>query len=81
LLIDSKLPHKFWAEALSKAAYLRNKSPTKAIEGMTPNEAWMKGKPQVNHFLVFGCDPYTHIPKDERQKLDVKTKKCIFWVQ
>jgi len=35
MLIDSKLPHKFWAEALSSAAYLRNRSPTKVIEGMT----------------------------------------------
>jgi len=73
----SKLPHKFWAEVLSTAAYLRNRSPTKAIEGMTPYEAWMKKKPQVDHLHVFGCDAYAHIPKDELQKLDVKTK--IFW--
>jgi len=45
---------------------------------MTPYEAWMKRIPQVNHLCAFGCDTYAHIPKDERQKLDVKTKKCIF---
>ena len=28
LLIDSKLPHKFWAEALATAAYIRNRCPT-----------------------------------------------------
>ena len=56
MLIDSKLPHKFWAEALSTATYLRNRSPTKAIEGMTPHEAWTKEKPQVEHLRVFGCD-------------------------
>ena len=39
MLIDSKLPHKFWAEALSTATYLRNRSPTKVIEGMTPYKA------------------------------------------
>ena len=39
ILIDSKLPHKFWAETLSTATYLRNRSPTKVIEGMTPHEA------------------------------------------
>ena len=38
-LIDSKLPHKFWAEALPTVAYLRNRCPTKAVEGMTPYEA------------------------------------------
>ena len=40
MLADSKLPHRFWAEALSTAVYLRNRSPTKALEGVTPYEAW-----------------------------------------
>ena len=64
MLINSKLPHKFWAEALSTATYLRNQSPTKVIAGMTPHEAWAKEKPQVGHLRVFGCDAYTHIPKE-----------------
>ena len=29
MLIDSKLPQRFWAEALSTAVYLINRSPTK----------------------------------------------------
>ena len=32
MLIDAKLPHKFWAEALSIAVYLRNQSSTKAVK-------------------------------------------------
>ena len=35
MLVDSKLPHKFWSEALSTAACLRKLSPTKVLEGMT----------------------------------------------
>ena len=31
MLMDSKLPHTFWAEALSTCAYLQNHSPTKAL--------------------------------------------------
>ena len=27
---------------------------------------------------MFGCSAYSHIPKDERQKLDNKALKCIF---
>ena len=77
MLIDSKLPHKFWAEALNTATYLRNRSPTKAIDGMTPFEAWTSVKPTVKHLRVFGCDAFVHIPKDERHKLDSKSKKCI----
>ena len=35
-------------------------------------------KPNVNHLREFGCSAYTHVPKDERTKLDPKAKKCIF---
>ena len=80
MLIDSKLPHKFWAQALSTATYLRNRSPTKVIEGMTPYEAWTKEKPQAEHLCVFGCDAYSHVPKDERQSLIQKHGNAFFWV-
>ena len=74
----SKLPHKFWAEALSTAVYLRNRSPTKAVEAMTPFEAWVGEKPNVGHLRTFGCVAYAHVAKDERKKLDSKARKCIF---
>ncbi len=78
MLADAKLPQRFWAEALSTAVYLRNKSPTKSVEGMTSFEAWTGKKPKVDYLHVFGCIAYAHIPKDERKKLDFKAKKCIF---
>ncbi|KAL5494293.1 hypothetical protein EMCRGX_G015594 [Ephydatia muelleri] len=78
MLIDSHLPHSFWAEAISTAAYLRNKSPTKAVAEMTPYEAWTGKKPQVDGLRVFGCQAFVHIPKDERKKLDSKSRRCIF---
>ena len=77
MLADSKLPQKFWAEALSTAVYLVNRSPTTTLEDMTPYEAWTGRKPSVNHLKVFGCSAYMHIPKDERKKLDPKANKCI----
>ena len=77
MLADSKLPHRFWAEALSTAVYLRNRSPTKALEGVTPYEAWSGTKPNVSSLRVFGCSAYAHVPKAERRKLDSKTRKCV----
>ena len=35
MLLDAKLPQKFWEEAVSTAAFLRNRSPTSALEGKT----------------------------------------------
>ena len=77
MLLDAKLPHKFWAEAVSTAAYLRNRCPTKAVKGMTPYEALTGNKPKVEQLRVFGCDVFAHVPKDERSKLDSKARKCI----
>lgn len=78
MLIDANLPHKFWAEALSTAVYLKNRSPTQAVKGVTPFEAWKNMRPKVGHLRVFGCDAFAHIPKDERHKLDAKARKGIF---
>ena len=78
MLIDSKLPHKFWAEALSTACYLKNRSPARALDGVTPYQALTGRKPDVKHLRIFGCICYAHIPKDERKKLDSKSVKCIF---
>ena len=77
MLLDAKLPHMFWAEAISTATYLRNRSPTSAVEGTTPHQAWYGQKPRVEHLRVFGSAAYVHIPKDERGKLDPKSKKCV----
>jgi len=75
MLADSRLPQRFWAEALSTKVYLVNRSPTKALEGITPHEAWSGIKPDVSSLCVFGCSVYAHVPKVERHKLDSKTRK------
>ena len=76
MLLDAKLPKRFWAEAISTAVYLKNRSPSKVLN-KTPFEVWHGRKPKVNHFRVFGSDAYAHIPKDERAKFDSKTRKCV----
>ena len=78
MLSESGLPKKFWAEALATATYLRNRSPTKAVNGMTPIQAWTGLKPNVTHLRVFGSLCFSHIPKDERKKLDPKAQEAIF---
>ena len=55
MLSGAKLPKKFWAEALNTAVYLRNRSPSRAVQEVTPFEALIKQKPDVSHFRVFGC--------------------------
>ena len=78
MLASSKLPRRFWAEALNTATYLRNRCPTRALEGITPVELLTGNKPMVGHLKVFGCAAYCHVPNDEQRKLDSKSRKCIF---
>ena len=57
---------------------LINRSPTKSLDNITPNEAWFGKKPSVHHLRTFGCLAYSHIPSTLRSKLDDKSEKCIF---
>ena len=69
----------FWAEAISTAAYVRNRLPTTALkENETPYERWYGKKPDVSHLRVFGCMAYAHVPEGERRKLDSKSKRMRF---
>ena len=78
MLSDLKQPKKFWTETLSTASYVRNWSPTTAVQAMTPYEVWWGYKPNVKHSHIFGCGPYAYIPKDERFKMGPILKKSIF---
>ncbi|KAL0301377.1 UNVERIFIED_CONTAM: Retrovirus-related Pol polyprotein from transposon TNT 1-94 [Sesamum radiatum] len=40
MLQEKHLPKAFWAEAVYTAVYLLNRCPTKAVQNMTPIEAW-----------------------------------------
>ena len=46
----------------------------KTVPNKTPYEAWFKNKPKVDHFKVFGCIAYLHIPKENMEKLMVMEK-------
>ena len=78
LLAESKLPKTFWGEALLTAAHVINMTPTVVLDGDVPDAVWKGKPPTYNHLKVFGCKAYVHVPKDERSKLDVKSKPCIF---
>nr|CAD1820301.1 unnamed protein product [Ananas comosus var. bracteatus] len=43
------LPNKFWAEAVSTATHILNRSPTSSLESITPYEAWTERKPKFTY--------------------------------
>jgi len=78
MLNEKNLPNYFWAEVIATAVYIMNRTPTKAIHGMTPEEKFTGKKPNVSHLKVFSCIAYVHVLDEKRSKLDSKAKKCIF---
>ena len=78
MLIDAELSKDLWAEAVNTANYLKNRSPTKAVRNMTPEEAWSGTKPDLSHLRIFGCKALVHVPKTLRKKFDAKAEEQIF---
>ena len=70
----------FWAEALATTAvHLINTSPNKKLDLKVAEELWSGKPPSYKHLRVFvGCEAFCHIPKEFRDKLAPKSKKCIF---
>jgi hypothetical protein len=77
MLIDAHLPQRFWAEAINTAVFLKNRSPTQAIDGKTPYEVWHGSKPQLGHLRKFGCLALLHVPDSQRFKLEPKARRCL----
>ncbi|KAL0356305.1 UNVERIFIED_CONTAM: Retrovirus-related Pol polyprotein from transposon TNT 1-94 [Sesamum radiatum] len=78
MLKKQGMPKEFWAEAVACAVYLLNRSPTRSLEKITPQEAWSGWKPSVKHLRVFGSICYVHVPEQQRTKLDDRSKKMVF---
>lgn len=77
ILSEKSVPKSFWPEAVNWTAHVLNRSPTLAVQDVTPEEAWSGVKPRVDHFRVFGCIAHVHIPDAKRTKLDDKSCKCV----
>eukprot|EP00253_Pinus_taeda_P032918 PITA_32918 len=78
-MLQSKgLSLSFWAEAINCANYIINRTPTKVLKNITPEEAWSSVKPDVSHFRVFGSEAWAHIPDEKHKAFKPKSGKCTF---
>jgi hypothetical protein len=76
LLKQHGMPAVYWGKVVMTVVHLLNRSPTKALDGKTPYEAWHKRKPAVSYLRVFGCLAFVkelnHVGKlDDRSSLGV----------
>ena len=78
MLSHAKLPKSFWGEAMKTAVAMINLSPSVPLDFDVPDRVWKGKDVSYAHLRVFGCRAFVHVPRDERSKLDSKTKQCIF---
>ena len=62
MLVQSRLPHSFWAEALNTAVHVHNLSPSRVLGDKTPRELFTGKKPNVAYLRSFGCTAFVHVP-------------------
>ncbi|KAG6766414.1 hypothetical protein POTOM_030496 [Populus tomentosa] len=60
------------------AVAMINLSPSVPLEFEVSDRVWKGNDVSYTHLRVFGCRAFVHVPRDERSKLDSKTKQCIF---
>lgn len=78
MLIDVSAPKFLWEEAVSYANFLRNVSPTRALSGITPYEAFWGKKPDISHVHQFGRACWVLVPEQRRTKLDATSERYMF---
>ncbi|XP_070004244.1 uncharacterized protein [Nicotiana sylvestris] len=79
MLLSSKLPHSFWAEAVNTAFYIINRCMTRCIIETTPYELLKGRKPNISHLRAVGCKCFMHYNgKDSLGKFDPRSDEGVF---
>ncbi|KAF5374058.1 hypothetical protein D9757_010721 [Collybiopsis confluens] len=79
MLAEHDLPLFLWPEAVAYAVYLKNRSPTRALDrDITPDEAFWKKKPDVSTLREFGSPCWVLRQDGKNQKLTSKSRPFHF---
>ncbi|KIK58705.1 hypothetical protein GYMLUDRAFT_245800 [Collybiopsis luxurians FD-317 M1] len=79
MLAEYDLPLFLWPEAVAYAIYLKNCSPTQALDkDITPDEAFWKKKPDISALREFGSPCWVLRQDGQNQKLTSKSQPFQF---
>ena len=77
LFKDTDLDINLWPEMVRTKIYLLNRSPTNALKGTTPFQAWEDTLPDLSHLRVLGSLGYKTTPRALLKTRDDRSEKCI----
>jgi hypothetical protein len=76
--LHAGLTLKMWTEVVNTAVYLINRGPFNPLGCGILEELWTGKKVSYYFLRTFGCEAFAHVDYENRAKLDVKSKKCVF---
>ena len=63
---------------MDTTVYLINRGPSSSLDGGILEEAWTSKKVKYSFLRTFGCEAFVHIDKENKRKLEEKSKKYTF---
>jgi len=79
LMHSERIPIDLWAEVMDSVVYLKNGSPSRALNRSTPFEALTGERPNLSLLRVVGCAAWSLILKAKRDhKLAPRARLCCF---
>ena len=78
MLLEVKLPERFWVEAINTAVHTRNRCPNNALKGEVPFYLWKGKRPTVSYFKTFGSRGFVLNKIPNKGKFQQRSKPCIF---
>jgi hypothetical protein len=78
MLHHSELSEGFWAEALLTTMHIINMSLSRPLGSKIPQELWTGKKPDYGKLPIFRCEAYALVPRDERSKLESRSRNAFF---
>jgi hypothetical protein len=76
MLFDAKLPRFLWAEAMNHAIWIKNRAPTRALDGRSPYQVRFGTKPNLSKLVPFGTRAWVKIVK--AGKLEPRARPGFF---
>ena len=77
--LHASFPLNMWVEAINNTIYLINRGPSTPLGCGIPEEAWTGKKVSFFFLRTFRCEAFSHIDSENRNKLEAKSKKCVFF--
>jgi histone deacetylase 1/2 len=78
LLAHASVPYCYWSDAFTAACFLLNRLPTCLLHMKTPLELLLHETPDYTFLKVFGCACWPHTHPYNNNKLEFRSKKCVF---